>query len=388
MSSDESARARPTPGSERIALLDALRGFALAGILLMNLGDFSGYFLLTDSERAALVSAPIDAPLLIALGALFHGKFYTIFSLLFGLGLALQLSRNTAVGTLLRRYAWLFAFGLVHMVVIWPGDILAPYAVAGVVLLALCRLPDRALLATSAVLFVAPVGMHWLYLKLGLDPRAAIMAVSERFIDGGTGAGEIVRRQLMNPVYRLANLLGENRMLKILAAFALGMWLGRRRLHLDPDTHRRLLRRLLVAGLVVGLPASVTLELVSQGQWYPATTLGLQQSVFYAVGVAPLALAWVAAFVLLWTTPAWRRRLAVFAPAGRMALTNYLMQSVLCAPIFLLAVTGTTPTMGPTLWLPVTAAIIALQVVLSRRWLASHAQGPLERVWRRLTYGR
>ena len=388
MSSGSAARARPTPGSERIALLDALRGFALVGILLMNLGDFSGYFLLTDPERAALATAPIDGPLQIALGALFHGKFYTIFSLLFGLGLALQLSRGASAGTLLRRYAWLFVFGLVHMVVIWPGDILAPYAVAGVVLLALSRLPDRVLLATAAVLFLAPVAMHWLYLRLGLDPRAAILAVSERFIDGGTGAGEIVRRQLMNPVYRLANLLGENRLFKILAAFALGMWIGRRGLHLDPDAHRPLLRRVLVGGLAVGLPCSIALELVSQEQWFPATALGLRQSVLYTAGVAPLALGWVAAFALLWTTPAWRRRLAVFAPAGRMALTNYLMQSVLCAPIFLLAATRTTPTMGPTLWLPVTVAIIALQVTLSRRWLAAHAQGPLERVWRRLTYGR
>lgn len=355
----------------------------------MNLGDFSGYFLLTESARAGLFTAPLDGPVRIVLGTLFHGKFYTVFSLLFGIGLALQVERGTRPSVIAHRYAWLFVFGIAHMLLIWPGDILAPYAVAGLVLLALIRLPDRALLAVAVALLAAPVLMHWLYLRLGVDPRAALQGVTERFIDAGPDSpGSVLRRQLMNPIFRLANLLGENRMFKILGAFALGLWAGRRGLHLDPSAHRPLLRAVLLVGLLVGLPASAALELASQEEWFPATDLGLRHSVLYAVGVAPLALAWVSAFALLWTLPHWRARLGVFAPAGRMALSNYLAQSVVCAPIFLLAVSGATPAMGPTLWLPVAGAIVVVQVALSRRWLAGHAQGPMERMWRRLTYDR
>ncbi len=370
-------------------LLDALRGFALFGILLMNLADLSGYALLSAQEKAALPTAAGDGAVQIVLATLFHGKFYTVFALLFGVGVALQIDRGATASRLARRYLWLFVFGLLHLVVIWPGDILAPYAVAGLVLLAVSRVPDRAALVLGLLLIAAPVAMHWLYARLGLDPRAAVLAVVDAGKDAaGGGWPAVVVDQFMNPLRRLANLLGENRMLKILGVFLIGLWVGRRGIHRDPGAHGRWLTGVLVVGIAVGLPACWYFEVLSETHYFPATGLGVRQSVFYALGVAPLGFAWASGFALLWRLGRWRRRLSVFAPAGRMALTNYLAQSVICAPIFVLAATGTTGTLSPTLWLPVTVAIVALQIVWSRRWLATHRYGPLEGLWRRLTYGR
>jgi len=252
------------------------------------------------------------------------------------------------------------------------------------------RLPDRALLVAGALLVAAPVGVHWIYVRFGLDPRAAVMAVVDRSVDAGSGTGgswtNAVMHNLMNPLRRLANLLGENRMFKVIGVFALGLWAGRRRIYLDPAAHRTWLTVLLILGAALGLPACWYFEVLSADEYFPATQTGVTQSVAYAVGVVPLGIAWASGFALLWLRPAWQKRLAVFAPAGRMALSNYLAQSVICAPIFLLAASGLTGTLGPLLWPPVAAVILALQIGWSRRWLSRHRHGPLEGVRRRLTY--
>jgi uncharacterized protein len=147
------ARVRPSPSfapvetDQRSQWLDALRGFALLGILLYNIMAFGGYFF-----RAALppvrVWSMFDPGLDYLVHTLIEGKFYSLFSFLFGLGFALQLRRAEAVDVavmsmLRRRMAWLLVIGLIHGLLIWIGDILAVYAVFGFALLWFGRMSQR-----------------------------------------------------------------------------------------------------------------------------------------------------------------------------------------------------------------------------------------------------
>lgn len=164
----------------RLDILDGLRGFALLGILLANIRELSGYSFLDDAGRAALTGTYVE--LTEALQAAFiDGKFYTLFSLLFGIGFALQLSRlerdPTRSATLyLRRVALLLAIGLVHLVVFWIGDILTFYALLGFFLFAVRGLTDTAILRVAGVMFLLPIAGYCLAWSIGLQMDLGIYA--------------------------------------------------------------------------------------------------------------------------------------------------------------------------------------------------------------------
>jgi uncharacterized protein len=120
----------------------------------------------------------------------------------------------------------------------------------------------------------------------------------------------------------------------------------------------------------------------------PASELSIRRDLAYALGVVPLAMSYVAAFSLLWLRPGARRVLAVLAPAGRAALTVYLSQTLICIALFYGIGLGFGGQVGPTLFLPIAVAIFAAQVLMSVVWLRYFRFGPVEWLWRSLTYGR
>lgn len=383
--------------SERIELLDALRGFALFGILLANILYWSGWGLMTDGQRLAL-GGPDD----VAWQYRFHhllidGKFYTIFSLLFGAGFALQLARLTARGVeglriYRRRVLILLAIGLVHSWLIWDGDILTLYALLGLLLPWFHEWRERNLLIAAAMLiFVVPPGGIWLFAALDWHPERALydltFAMSEALGGSADPAQSVawLRREdfagylawvLSGSPYSLGLRIETWRIPKVLGTMLLGMVVGRRLAAGGLVGDRRLLSMVLLAGLLVGLPCSLVFALrPGQGQAdWPSL-----------VGTVPLALAYAAGFVLLWNRA--RPILAHFAPVGRMALTNYLSHSILGIVIFYGIGFGLIGHLPPLAFYAVALAIFAAQLLVSRWWLSRHAQGPAEAVWRRLTYG-
>ena len=175
--------ARPIPVTERIAELDALRGFALLGVALANLGTFSGYVWLGAAEKAGLSTASIDGTLHFLTDALLDGKFYTLFSLLFGIGFAVQLqrasTRDTPFAPLFRRRLWvLMGIGLLHLLLLWFGDILTTYALCGFGLLAVRKASDRALLIWAGVLIALPVVQYLAMWALFEPDNPARMALA------------------------------------------------------------------------------------------------------------------------------------------------------------------------------------------------------------------
>lgn len=384
--------------AERIELLDALRGFALFGILLANILVWSGWVLMTDAQRLEL-----GGPDAVAWQYRFHhllvdGKFYTIFSLLFGAGFALQIARLTARGNegmriYRRRVLFLLLIGQVHSWLIWDGDILTLYALLGLFLPAFYRWRERNLLiAAGLLIFVVPALGLWLFATLGWKPHEALYGLSFAMgeaLGADTSLDKVidwVRREdfmgwfswvISGTPFSWGLRIETWRLPKILGIMLIGIMVGRRLAAGSLLGDRGLLARVLAVGLAIGLPATAAYALLpSQGQAdWPSL-----------IGTVPLALAYAAAFVLLW--PRARAVLRQFAPVGRMALTNYLTHSVLGTLIFYGIGFGLVGRLQPLAIYAVAILIFTAQLLFSRWWLARHEQGPAEALWRLCVYGR
>lgn len=386
-----------TRSGERLALIDALRGAALAGVLLVNLGGFSLYYFLDPAQRAALPTARVDAWLAMAVQLLVQDKAITLLSLLFGVGIAIQAGRARARGLgdgpLARRLLVLLAIGLLHAHFLWWGDILALYAVAGLLLLALRRLPDPWLLAAGLGLalcwpLLAPVAYRLQPADLPDEARMHAFALAAF---SSPDPGVALRGNLAYAHWNWLALWGVFPF--VLARLMIGDWIGRRGLLQDPAAHRRLLRAVCVVGIPLGLAAGVALEAIEAAGLTPAV-LESGRAAEFALRtlrrIAPLAqgLGYAAGFALLFLRPGWARRLAWLAPVGRLALTHYLAQSALGVALFYGVGLGLGPQGGLPLRFAAWAGIFAAQAAFGAWWLARFRLGPVEWLWRSLAAGR
>jgi uncharacterized protein len=382
---------------------------ALAGILHANLTSFFGADMLDAAARAALPLHGIGAGVLFAIDWLIEGKFYSVFSMLLGAGCALQEARAAQrrdrgfAAFFRRRMAVLVAIGLVHMVALWSGDILMLYGVMGLLLPWLWRLPVAARTALMLVLFAVPLATHVAVVATAgaADPRPPFAAAGQAWRDRlGVGhrstldlfargsVGDYYAWNTANAVVRPGTYLQAGRPAKVLALFLLGAWLGAVVL---PRLHalRHLLWPTTIVGGLIGLAGSfvyASIKAETRSTFLVSET-GLLQTAAYAIGTTPLALAYMAGATLLWQDALGQRVLAWFVPLGRMALSVYLSQSVLQLAVFSSLGAGLAGRISLA-WLPVAAmAIVVAQRAICVWWLRRHAQGPLEWLWRRATYG-
>lgn len=401
------AAAHPTAERDRLPLLDAVRGTALGGILLANLTSFFGADMLTAAARAAQPAAALGQAVLFAVDWLVEGKFYSVFSMLFGIGFALQAARARSRGDDIgpffrRRMAVLVLIGLTHMYLLWAGDILLLYGVMGLVLPWLWRRPLPTRLAAMAALFTVPFATHvMVWLSDGaLDPRAPFAAVGatlrEAFgIASRTTLDLFARGSSLDywawntayAVVRPGTYLQSGRPAKVLALFLLGAWLASTVLPRLAGS-RRLLWRTAWLGGTVGLLASAVYAAIKAEarSTFELSGVGLVQTAAYTLGTTPLALAYMAVATLAWQQTAWQARLAWFVPLGRMALSVYLTQTLVQLLLFSSHGARLAGRL-PIALLPVVAlAILVAQQRVCRWWLARHAQGPMEWLWRRAVY--
>lgn len=396
--------AAPIPAGERSALLDSLRGYALLGILIANMVAFSGFFFVVETGRAALRLGSLNDFADYLMEWLIVGKFYSIFSLLFGIGFAIQLGRleqrGEGVPRYLKRLFVLFLIGLAHLYLLWLGDIVALYALMGAVLLLFRKLGDRALLRWAVLLWLIPIGWSALIHFGGINLAVPVFAHGEATIvamgfDLARGPlyfyqhaplADHLRAHRAEVFFRLGDLIYQMRFTKVLGMFLVGLWVGRRALYANLDQYRPLLRRVAVLGIGLGLPLSAAKAyLLITANDRPAHEFAGE--LFYVLGTPTLALGYAAAFALLWARGR-RGWLEWSAPAGRMALTNYLMQSVLMSIIFYGWGFGQIGKYGLIFVYPFSLVLFAAQVAYSRWWLARFRFGPVEWLWRSLTYGK
>lgn len=372
----------PTAAQERIAVIDVLRGFALFGILVVNMASFKGSGFGALGDASVLDRA---ATWLIAFG--FQTKFYVLFSFLFGYGLSVQMTRaaargNPVVPRFVRRLVFLLLLGLLHGLLLYTGDILVTYALLGVILLLLRNAADRVLLRVAVALVAGTVGLVVLggvalaTLSSGttVPPEASAAIGSSVAAYRGTPSEVIAARVRDYPGTLAFAVFGQGP--TALAMFLVGLWAGRRRLLERVDAAVSLLRRVLAVGLALGVPGAIvwaTFRVVN-GFSFDARFLW---AVAVDFATAPfLSAVYAATLILVYRRADWQRWLAALAPVGRMSLSNYLLQSLVAAFVFTgygLRWYGQT---GAAQGLALSVLIFAVQLPLSAWWLRHFQFGP------------
>jgi uncharacterized protein len=394
------------PLGERIATLDILRGFALMGILIMNMPGFNSSFF-TEADGSHLWPGAVDQAAEHLREALFSGKFNSMFSLLFGIGFTIQFTRMSAkfpaqaTGLYLRRLLVLAVLGVVHAWVFWPGDVLHTYAILGLLLvLGLRRVSDRTIMAMIAGCIVYPalsgVLRVFIFTPQMTAERVKIAQAFEATNNAAYGHGSFVSAVLEN--IRVMNYSYDNWLglwgtlgwwVMMSLTMLIGLLAGRRRWVQRAPELMPQIRRLTVWALAVGLGCGVASTVIFELNRIPGPSLiKVLGGVCYSLSRLGMMVFYVLVIVRLAQHAGWQRRLEPLAAAGRMPLTNYLMQTALCTTLFQGWGFGLWLQVGPALSLVLALAMFWLvQVPWSLWWLKTHERGPLEALWARVTYG-
>ncbi|MEV4177919.1 DUF418 domain-containing protein [Nonomuraea sp. NPDC049709] len=376
-----------TPAGSRVHEIDVVRGFALAGILVANIGFYAdpGYAL------AGSMTIP-EGPVASAITAFVLTKFYIIFSFLFGYSFTLQMRSAERAGAsvtarTVRRCLGLFMIGVVHGILLWIGDILTLYAVLGLILLTLRKVsPKRAVAIGSVIIGVLTLLMAALAWLSTLDPTAgqapaADPVAAARALALATGGPLDVLTLQLELYPPLVAMIWLFQGPTALAMFLFGLAAGKSRLLEEPERWSRLLPRIQWIGFGFGVPGGILLA-VTAGDTGPGELVGLAVNNVTSI---LLAAAYVATLLrVIRRHPAVGRALA---PAGRVAASNYVGQSVLACLVFTgygLALAGELP---PIAVMGVALVIYTVLLWLSARWLRTHRHGPIEAVLRRVTNG-
>jgi len=392
----------PVAASERMDVLDVLRGIAVLGILLVNVESFIGYGFLPASAGSTPRGVEWDGLAAFLVEFLVQGKFYCLFSFLFGVGFAVFIQRASARGydavrLFRRRLAGLLLIGLVHSVLIWYGDILTTYALIGFGLIPFVRKDDRRVVRAAVMWLASPVIIYLALFALTAllpvppqgdagDELPPILASAVQSFARGSYA-EVVGG---NIVFTLANLVRRFVLMffpRVFGMFLLGFYAGRANLFADLGSHVALLKKVSVIGLVGGLPlAFAGARLGGSASPRPPSWSGLVEMTVESIATPALALAYAATICLAFLK--FRRLALLLAPAGRMALTNYLAHSVAGVALFYGIGAGFYGRVSLTFALAGCFLAFALQVAVSRAWLAVALFGPAEWAWRTFTYRR
>jgi uncharacterized protein len=404
----------PVQSNERETFMDVLRGFAILGIFIANLGSgFSGYF--EDAHLSGPLLAPwLDHKMNFLHHMFIEGKFYSIFSLLFGWGIALQIKRGMVKGidaapTVRRRLLFMLLLGFIHLM-IWPGDIVFFYALLGFLLLPLRKFSNKTLLITGVILVLSPILLYWLkmtfhdlnypaqklqemgkWADIQLNPQLKDIKSEAEYMEAMKNANwfDILKGNMAGFFFRYAYLFFVSRIPKVLGMFMIGYVVGRSDFYKNILQHKKILYWVIATGLIVGLPANYFLARYMsnfEGDYYELKINGLYETIAYAFGVAELAMVYVAVFMLSFQTAAGKKILSVLAPVGKMAFSNYILQSLVGNFVFLGPGLGYSGQVGPFWYTILGIGFFIIQIILSTVWLKYFNYGPLEWLWRSATY--
>jgi uncharacterized protein len=364
------------PSDERIGAIDVVRGAALFGVLTVNLITGFRVSIFTQFFPNAIGAEGPDAAVERFVAFALESKAFALFSLLFGIGLAIQFERLSQSGRadyfLLRRLAALLGFGLLHLVFIWNGDILAEYAVAGLLVLPFLRLPPASLGKAAAVFFLIFFGFAFVPQPVTLPDAAALQRHVSAATDVYANASywEVLKFSvkelgLMLPLH--INVFPRTVALMLLGA---SIWKSGLLRHSSEYRYEIWIFAVLATTLGVALTLMTRAPVIS-GMVAPIVlTLGYG-SVVYSIA----------------TLGAFRFILRPIAALGRMAFTNYILQSVVFCFVFFGFGLGQFGKMGAARALLLGCVVYVAQAIFSTLWLRYYRFGPLEWLWRVLMYG-
>ena len=398
-----------TVGTNRIEVIDALRGFSLIGIVVAHCSNHYLAGMTPPSVGTLNIFSAFDKVVGDWAGYLSFGKFFTIFSFLFGLSFAIQMDNSARANRpFLGRTVWrlviLFAIGFTHSL-FYSGDILRIYAILGLLLLLFCKLPNRAVLIVGLLLVInTPLLISRIQSQFAPPPTPAQVAAGNTQMEGFMKSAEaefrIKQRGTLAEVVALnarEGLIGTlffqlftGRLFITLGLFLLGLWAGRKRIFVDTPNHRHLFRQLLIwSGLLAAISTGIWLYLTGGVLFGPPLPgwFDVVANTAFDVHQATLSTFYVAGITLLfWQTRAWllHRLVAV----GRMGLTTYLSDTVFGVSVFLGYGLGQLGHLGMAASVGLGLAFFMLQIPFSNWWLTRYHFGPVEWLWRSLTYGK
>lgn len=382
--------------TERLGVVDALRGFALLAIVLLH--NLEHYNLFLPLEYAAPEwLQTMDKYAWDTLFFLFAGKAYATFSLLFGFSFYIQFHNAEKRGMDFRgRFAWrmclLFLFAQLHAL-FYNGDILLLYSVVGFALIPVCKLKDKTVFWIALVLLLQPFEWGRLIYAM-INPE--YVPVTGRFIPFFQRAQEVTANgsflevlrsniwdgQLYSNIWQVEN----GRLFQTAALFMFGMLLGRRKYFMKSEESLSFWKKSLKYAIIAFIP------LYCLKTYVPDLITNPSVLVPYKIAIPSYAnfsfmLILVSIFTLLWfkkeTGYGWQ---SLLIPYGRMSLTNYISQSIIGVAVYYGFGLSMYKYAGATGSLLIALLIFTVQLIFSRWWLARHKQGPLEFLWRKGTW--
>jgi uncharacterized protein len=400
----------PIESEARLTHIDMVRGYALLGVLLMNIQ----YWFRNPPQPYWLGEHPFPGALNLAtdrfLSVWFEAKSVTMFSMLFALGLCIQRERvlEKAIGWgtyASRRLLAMLLFGLLHILLIWNGDILHLYALMGLLILPFLKRTKKTLawwigsitgLVTVLILVISLLQM----VKPPQAPKpnpnlAELKAWAAACVQGYAQASwwEVLKFRLWD--YKKLMLSPTMLFFVVFTFFnfLIGTWLWKQGAIREPGIHRARIGKAALALLGLGLAAGLlfafrdSLSPFLRAHWAWARGLLPFIGIAQAFGFQFMALGLGAGLVWLWGNPAAARLLRPLTYVGRMAFTNYIVHSLVCTFVFYGWGLGLYNKVGPAAGAALGLALFGLQIPLSRWWLGRYRFGPLEWLWRTLTYG-
>lgn len=394
----------PSPVKKRYAVLDALRGFALLGICLANFPEFSLWTFLSGEAQQAMPSAGTDDTVRWLQYIFVDGKFYTLFSILFGIGFSIILNNAAQKGAdglriFYRRMSILLGIGFLHLMLLWSGDILMLYAAMGLLLPCFRKLSDRSLLRWAALFLAFPVlsdficGLAGVTLSMPFTRAqwhfCGLYGITEDnfavWLKEADNYGDVLRFLVQGAFERMYEFVDSHRYFKVLGLFLIGFCAGRKGIYKDPEKYRPLLRKVLAYGAAAGLPLSLVYAWdAMHGQPFGRAA----HSLIYMLSVYPAGLAYAAAFCLLFLRSSGSSVWKWLAAPGRMACSNYIGQSLIGIFVFYGIGLGYGTGVGLAGTELIAAGTYLFQMIFSMFWMKRFAFGPVEWIWRSLTYGR
>ena len=392
----------PTDPKQRVEILDILRGFALLGIIFNNMQYLSGYAFTPFDTLKQIIDFQFNENVYHLLDIIITAKFYTLFSFLFATGFYIQLSRHKEESIdFLKIYRWrlfiLLLIGAVHGL-IWFGDILLSYAIMGFILILFRNVKSKNLLRWSICILLLPslidlALLPFFQTSATISFNTTIPVVHVNYPDITPEAvintyqngslAEIFLLNFHNLIWLNMGHIPSGQIFTLLGIFLLGYYLA----SADFFTEKSKPITLLIISLLIGLLATLSARILGGSLYrWPPTLPNILFKFLLLIGQISLCISYITIIYKIVQTSRGKRILKYLIPMGRMALSNYLLQTILMIVIFynfgfnLFGRIGLIQTMG------IAILILVIQIIFSNIWLKNFRFGPFEWLWRSLTY--
>jgi uncharacterized protein len=401
---------QPLQLRERVAFLDFLRGIALFGIFMVNIPLMNAPFI-TEMGEFALWTDPLNKTISWLIKFFFTGKFYTIFSMLFGIGFYFFLKKadetgQSAVPLFRRRIGWLLAMGILHVVLLWYGDILVFYALFGFLLILYRKKSNKTLLIWAGIFLGIPIitsTFFVLLIQLSMTMPEGAAAIEQSFAEAHVKMNELLEEAMivystgsfseivMMRLSEYQNILGGLLFFfpNVIAMFLVGTVLARKKVFEDLEANKAFFKRLLLISLPLAIAGNWAYATFSAKSSYISldwnTVLSLTG---HGIGGPAMSFVYISILVHCYHRGYFKTLSNAIAKTGRMALTNYLAQSIIATTIFFSYGLGMYGTVNLWQGAIMVVVIYTIQVIWSHFWLQHYRFGPMEWLWRTLTYGK